>query len=182
MLSNFFNRFEELFIALLLIAMTLITFSQVVARYIFNTGAVWALELTSYLFAWLIFFGISYGVRVGAHIGVDALVRILPSQWQRTWAILVTLIGMVYAVLFFLGGAEYVYKISQTGWQSTDIPVPQWLPYSILPIGMALLLFRFAQVLFKILKGSEVRILADEVQDTIKEFDQTVTTKGIKLP
>jgi C4-dicarboxylate transporter DctQ subunit len=37
------NELEEGFIALLFAAMTLVTFSQVVARYVFNTGVVWAL-------------------------------------------------------------------------------------------------------------------------------------------
>ncbi len=57
--------------------MTLLTFAQVVARYVFNYSFVWALELTGVLFASLIFIGMSYGVRVGSHIGVDALVRAL---------------------------------------------------------------------------------------------------------
>jgi C4-dicarboxylate transporter DctQ subunit len=37
----------------------------------FSTGFGWALELTTYLFAWLVLFGISYGIKVGAHIGID---------------------------------------------------------------------------------------------------------------
>ncbi len=53
------NWAEEVFIGLLLATMTLVTFSQVVARYVFNAGAVWALELTTYLFAWLVLFGVS---------------------------------------------------------------------------------------------------------------------------
>ncbi len=57
--------------------MTCVTFAQVVARYVFNYSFVWALELVTYLFAWLIFLGMAYGVRVGAHIGVDALVKTL---------------------------------------------------------------------------------------------------------
>ncbi|HRA78729.1 MAG TPA: TRAP transporter small permease subunit, partial [Burkholderiaceae bacterium] len=35
--------------------MTLITFVQVVARYVFNYSFVWALELTTFLFGGLIF-------------------------------------------------------------------------------------------------------------------------------
>lgn len=173
MLTNLFNRFEELFIALLLVAMTLITFSQVVARYFFNTGAVWALELTTDIFAWMVIFGISYGVRVGAHIGVDAVIRILPTLWQRWLAILTALIGILYGAIFLVGSSQYVYKIYQTGWRSIDLPVAQWVPYAILPIGMALLSFRFAQVLFKIIKGVQVQLLADEVRDAIEEFDQS---------
>ena len=63
------ERLEEGLIALLLTVMTLITFTQVVARYVFNYSFVWALELNTFLFAWLIFLGAAYGVREGAHIG-----------------------------------------------------------------------------------------------------------------
>src|SRR3546814_15764872 len=84
------ERLEEGLIALLLAAMTIITFGQVVARYVFNYSFVWALELSTYLFAALIFLAISYGVRVGAHIGVDALVTVLP----KTVATNVALVGI----------------------------------------------------------------------------------------
>ncbi len=74
------NALEEGIIALLFAAMTAVTFSQVVARYVFNTGAVWALELTVYLFAWLVLFGMSYGVKVHAHLGIDAFVKLFSSR------------------------------------------------------------------------------------------------------
>ena len=81
---DWFHRLEEGLIALLLAVMTLITFTQVVARYVFNFSFVWALELVTYLFGFLIFLGMSYGVRVGSHIGVDALVKALkPKAWRR---------------------------------------------------------------------------------------------------
>jgi hypothetical protein len=68
---------------LMLAAMTGLTFTQVVLRYVFNSGFTWALEMTGLFFAVMIFVGISYGVRVGAHIGVDALVKLLPSPVRR---------------------------------------------------------------------------------------------------
>ena len=68
------KNFEEGLIVILMAAMTLLTFVQVVARYVFNYSFVWVMEVTGIMFAWLIFVGMSYGVRVGAHIGVDALI------------------------------------------------------------------------------------------------------------
>ena len=68
------DRLEEWIISLMLLAMTGLTFLQVVMRYVFNSGMTWALELTTVFFAIMIFVGVSYGVRVGSHIGVDALV------------------------------------------------------------------------------------------------------------
>ena len=54
---------EEGLIALILGVMTVLTFVQVVLRYVFNTGLLWALEANFYLFAWLVLIGISYCVR-----------------------------------------------------------------------------------------------------------------------
>jgi C4-dicarboxylate transporter, DctQ subunit len=167
------NHLEEGFIALLLAAMTLITFSQVIARYFFNSGAVWALELTTYLFAWLVLFGMSYGVRVGSHIGVDAVTRMLPQNWQRLFAIVAAMLCMAYCVLLFIGGMQYVSTIYNLGIKSEDLPIQQWIPYSILPIGLALLFFRFAQVIFNIIMGKQATLLANEAKEAVKEHLET---------
>ena len=45
MACGWFERLEEGLIAFLLAAMTLLTFVQVIARYVFNYSFVWALEL-----------------------------------------------------------------------------------------------------------------------------------------
>jgi C4-dicarboxylate transporter DctQ subunit len=71
------NTLEEWLIILLLASMTLLTFSQIIARYTFNSGAVLALEVSTYLFAWMVLIGASYAIRIGAHIAVDSLVNLL---------------------------------------------------------------------------------------------------------
>ena len=78
------EHLEEGLVAFLMAAMTVLTFVQVIARYVFNYSFVWALEVTGVMFAWLIFVGMSYGVRVGAHIGVDALVKALAPRTRRS--------------------------------------------------------------------------------------------------
>ncbi|WP_421857143.1 TRAP transporter small permease [Oricola sp.] len=107
------NQLEESIIAILLAAITIVSFTQVVARYGFNTGWSGALELTRILFAWLILFGMAYGVKQGMHLGVDALIRILPQPLFRAAAILGALCCVLYAAMLlhagwlsFLGGKE----------------------------------------------------------------------------
>ena len=166
-INNIINRLEENFIAFLLAAMTLITFSQVIARYFFNTGAVWALELTTYLFAWLVLFGMSYGVRVGAHIGVDVVTRYLPPNWQRFFAIFAALLCMTYCILLLIGGIQYVHMIYDLGIESEDLRILQWIPYSILPVGLILLFFRFTQVIIHIIRGKQNTLSVDEASVAI---------------
>ena len=78
MLSRIINSIEETIICLLLASMTLLVFVEVVMRFMFGIGVMWAQELTLHLSAWMVLFGVSYGIKVGAHIGVDALVKIMP--------------------------------------------------------------------------------------------------------
>ena len=62
------DQIEETVIAGLLGLMTLITFANVVARFVFNSNILWALELTVFLFAWLVLLGASYAVKKHAHL------------------------------------------------------------------------------------------------------------------
>jgi len=166
--TGWVGRIEEGLVALLISSMTLITFMQVVARYVFNYSFVWALELTTFLFGGLIFIGISYGVRVGAHIGVDVLVKSLKPGTARAVTVVATVLCMVYAAIVFVGGWIYVGKIHDIGILAQDLPIPAWVPRVVLPLGFALLFFRFGQVLVRTLEGKQTALLADEAEDALK--------------
>lgn len=139
------NALEEGLIAILLAAITIISFTQVVARYGFNTGWGGALELTRILFAWLILFGMSYGVKHGMHLGVDALIRSFPKPLFRAAAIFGALCCLFYAMmllhagwLHFIGAKEvtnyrqsgalgYWTLMYNTGIGLDDLRYPGWM-------------------------------------------------------
>ena len=154
---------------LMLAAMTLLTFVQVVLRYVFNTGFTWALEMTTIFFAVMIFVGVSYGVRLGAHIGVDALVKLMPSGIRRGVSIFVVLLCLVYTGIVIVGAYTYVSKMRMVGVELEDLPIPVWMVRAILPFGYVLISFRFLQVLAQLITGkSDSLHLADEVGDALK--------------
>jgi C4-dicarboxylate transporter DctQ subunit len=168
-----FHRLEEGVIALLLAVMTLVTFAQVVARYVFNYSFVWALELTMFLFAWLIFLGMAYGVRVGSHIGVDALVKSLGPRAARVTGAAAAFLCLLYAVIIFYGSWQYVAKMYQIGILAEDLPIPQWVPRLALLVGFGLLIVRFAEALYRIATGRETRMqVADEAADALRHKDE----------
>jgi C4-dicarboxylate transporter DctQ subunit len=162
------ERLEEALVVVLMAAMTGVTFMQVVARYVFNYSFVWALELTGVMFAWLIFIGMSYGVRVGAHIGVDAAVKSLPAGAARAVSIVAALACVAYALIVAVGGFQYVRKMYDVGILMQDLPVQQWIPRAVLPVGYALLALRFGQALYRLATGGEVHLLGDEAKEALK--------------
>jgi len=163
------DRLEELIVVVMLALMTLLTFTQVVMRYGFNSGFTWALELTTVFFAVMIFVGISYGVRIGAHIGIDALIKQMPPGPRRATSIVVVLLCLIYAGLVIVGSWIYVSKMKQVGVEMEDLSMPIWVARSILPLGYGLLALRFGQVLWALVTGqSDSLHLGDEVAEALK--------------
>lgn len=67
--------------------MTLLTFANVIFRYVFNDNILWALELTVFMFAWMVLVGASYGVKKHFHIGVDVIINIVPEGRRKLLAL-----------------------------------------------------------------------------------------------
>ena len=149
--SKILNKIEEWLITLLLAAMTLITFSQVIARYVFNSGAVWALEVTTYLFAWLVLLGASYVIKSGSHIAVDSMVNLFSKEKRRLIAIFAISACMIFVILMFIGSYEYISLLKEIEVELEDLPVLEWQAKIILPLGFALMFYRLVQVMMDVL-------------------------------
>jgi C4-dicarboxylate transporter DctQ subunit len=185
------NTIEETSIAVCLGLMTLITFSNVVARYLLDTNILWALELTVFLFAWLVLMGASYGVKKHVHIGVDVVINLLPPLAKRITAGIALIACLAFAIMLLIGSWKYWLPFAtERAWLETDdIPMPEllqfmanWLnegeryeklprmiPYLALPLGMALLTFRFVQLGWKIIRGELDIIITSHETDDLEE-------------
>jgi len=122
-LARFIDGFEETAIAVILGLMTLITFANVIVRYVFNsapghwvanalgialpTEILWGLEVTLVLFAWLVLFGISYGFKVTTHLGVDAVLNMVQPGTRRVLVLISVAACLIYAALLMKGAWDY---------------------------------------------------------------------------
>lgn len=191
------TRFEENVLAVLLTAITLISFTQVIARYGFNSGWSGALELTRILFAWMILFGMGYGIKQGLHLGVDAAIRLMPARVFRVTALIGALSCILYAVILLSadwlsvfganskGGAVFYWtKFFNAGLGLDDLRYPvfiqetfgvqervqRWIAYLILPVGLALLGYRSIEAFIAIWKGErELVIASHEAEELVAE-------------
>ena len=148
------DRAEELLTAALLAAMTLLTFVQVVLRYVFDSGLVWALEATVYLFGWLVLLGISGAMRTNAHIAVDMLTRHLAPAARKAVALLAMGLSLLYAGLMLAASWMLVARLHAFGSLAHDLPLPRWMLLASLPIGFALLGLRLMQATVAVLRGT----------------------------
>jgi C4-dicarboxylate transporter DctQ subunit len=193
-ISRFINNFEENFIALILAAMTGLTFANVIARYVFNDNILWALEATVYLFAWLVLFGMSYAVKTSAHLGVDVVVNRQSPGIKKALGLLSVAACLLFAGLLLVGSIEYWWRFfsKMSFLESEDVPfpviiqslvglvengeakyenIPRFIPYFILPFGFALMALRFLEVGWLIWTDRKDMVIAShEAEDMMDEM------------
>jgi C4-dicarboxylate transporter DctQ subunit len=173
------HRLEEWLLAVILAAMTILTFVQVVLRYGFNSGFLWALEANFYMFAWLVLIGMAYCVRVRAHIGVDAAVRLLGPSSRRVIGVVVVALAILYAGLMLFGSWGYLDRLQILDVEAEDIPVKRWILSSCLLIGFALLFIRLVLMGWRILSGQSAGYeLADEAAEAIRDVTGDAAPDG----
>jgi C4-dicarboxylate transporter DctQ subunit len=132
----------------------------------------WAQELTIIMFVWMAKFGAAYGVRTGIHVGVDLLINRLSERKRNVFivfgllsgALFTGIIGFLGAYLVWENGAHYAW-LSWTGQNIGDVPEgtitpdlewPTWVVYLAVPLGSWLMCFRFVQLIWTFLQGSEL--------------------------
>jgi TRAP-type transport system small permease protein len=91
-------------IALFLAIMVVLVFGNVVLRYAFNSGITVSEEVSRWLFVWLTFLGAIVALREHGHLGVDSLVRRLPTAGKKA-ALIVSQLLMLYATYLLLAGS-----------------------------------------------------------------------------
>ena len=173
--------------------MTLLTFANVVVRYVLNSNILWALEMTVFLFAWMVLVGASFGVKKHFHIGVDVVINLTPPGLKKTFALISVSCCLVFSISLFIGSWNYWLPfITDRAWYETeDIPMPDilqflatwfnegeqyerlplFIPYFALPLGMGIMTFRFLQLAWQIATGKIDRLIAShEAEEDLEEL------------
>jgi len=104
---SFVDRIEETLIAILIGLMTVVTFANVIARFGFNSNILWALELTVFMFGWLVLLGASYAVKKHSHLGVDAIINMVSPATSRVMGIIAVGCCLLFSVFMVKGAYDY---------------------------------------------------------------------------
>lgn len=199
--SKFFktiDQIEETLIALLLGLMTLITFANVLARYIFNSNILWAVEVTVYLFAWMVLLGVGYGIKHSLHIGVDVVVNLFLPKTKKILTLIAVACCVLYAALLLKGSWDYwsPFITKRAFWETNDVPmpdfmqflsvwfndgeryekIPRFIPYFVLPLSTALMFVRFLSAGWHVMQDRNDSIIAShEVEDQLEALNSEHT-------
>lgn len=122
-------------------ALVLVMAGNVLLRYVFATGSVWAQELEWHLMAPICLFGISYALRHGEHVRVDVVYGGFSPRTKEMVNLISAILAIVVATLVIKLSWNYVGQ----SWANNEASAnPGGIPYryvlkSLIPIGFALL-------------------------------------------
>ena len=127
-------------------------------------------------------FGVSYGIKVGAHIGIDVVVRQFAYPLRRAVGLIAVLCCCAYCIILLVGATGYVHKLYSIGIEAQDLPIPRWVPFIMLPVGLALALLRLLQVAWHTVHGRQEGLrLADEAREAIEAVESVETVEAIEV-
>jgi len=124
------NKIVEYISFSMLVVMVIVVFLQVIFRFIIKQAIPWSEELARYLLVWISLLGTSIGVKKKAHIGVEAVVKMLPGKFQKAVSLLANALSMVFFVIIVIWGYKILGVVSVQ--RSPAMEISMAIPYSAL--------------------------------------------------
>lgn len=138
----------------------------------------WAQEATIYMFVWMAKFGAAYGVRTGIHVGVDLLAERLEGAARRWITIVAMSGGVIFTAIVAWIGADFVWHVRAGGQTTPDLEIPSWIVFLAVPLGSALMCFRFVQALYRYLTTGEIAHHDHGAVDGLDEESEDLSKGG----
>ena len=139
------KTFERAFVAinrwiliLLLAAMSVIVFTNVVMRYTTHESLEWAEEVSRHMMIWLTFLGAGLVLRFGGHVAIDNLHRAVGTKSAQAMRAVIVAGLAVFFIVMTVASSQYVYATRFQTTAATDIPISYI--YGAMPVGFVLML------------------------------------------
>lgn len=137
-ISDTFNKSAEWGCLVLLVAMTVVTFAQVIFRFVIVHSLPWSEEFSRYALVWASFLGASIALKRGLHIGVEAFVSKLPKEKRRLIYLLTLMFIMIFLFVVIIKGFQMAsFNMRQS---SPAMRIPMGFPYLAIPIGSLIMI------------------------------------------
>lgn len=153
-MPRWLDNIEEYILLVLFPLMVIVVFVATCVRYLTVMSLPWAEEVARYSMVWIAYIGASLGIKRNAHLGVEAVLLLLPQGTRKYFDYLRYLIIILFNVLI----AYYTFQIIQsqisTEQVSPSLRIPIWFAYGAVPVGAVLMAWRCIQMIGQVGKPS----------------------------
>lgn len=138
-------NFEAVLATVFFFALLGLIVVQIFLRNIVGGGLQWGEEICRFLYVWVCYIGISYGLRMNSHITINAISRMLPEKAQRVLLVLVQVIFLVVLVYLMRGAVNNCVKVREQGQMAQTLKISLNWMFVAAPIGYGLSILRLIQ-------------------------------------
>lgn len=170
-ISDLITHYSNIFLGVLVASISILILMNVVLRYVFNSGLVWAEELTRFLFVWLVFIGAVLALKENNHLGFTSVVKAMPAHIKKLFFVSSNIMMFIVLILLLGGGFEMIPIGMANHGASTGIPMAAMYAVVIpMSIGMLIIIaFNIYQAFF--IQGSIDRLISLKESEEEAEFD-----------
>ncbi|MDE0110776.1 MAG: TRAP transporter small permease [Albidovulum sp.] len=143
----------ETSICCLLAALTVVVFSQVIARYVLQAPLSWSEELARFLLMWLSMLSAAYAFRKKSHFALRIIVERLPLGVRSAVAVCVNAVVAAFFILIFYQGVKFVIGVS--GHIAPALQIPMEIPFASVVVGSILIVWEIALSTWRLLRKRE---------------------------
>lgn len=158
----------EILISIALAVMIILVFTNVILRFIFDTGFAWSEEVARISFIYLVYLGSVEAMRDNRHLMIDSILIRLSPAGQKLLYTLIQVLIICLMISLTMGSYGLMLQNYHNKWVATGLPV--WVIYlSGFIMGVSILLLAAGNI-FKLW------VLKHTVKDLITQQDESVPT------
>ncbi|APC49398.1 TRAP transporter small permease [Virgibacillus halodenitrificans] len=149
-MKKFFANLEEIIGGSLFIIMLMILTLQIFSRQLFDIPLTWSEALAKFIFVYVGYLSISFGIKESNHVLIDYFVNKFPPVIRNAiYYIFQLAIFVAIAVIGYLG---YIMALRKVPVEIVSLHISYMYMYAALPIISILMLYRLIEVNVKHIK------------------------------
>lgn len=168
---------------LLIVALVLVMFYEVVARYVFEKPTLWANELSLWMAGAIFLFSGLYAMQQRSHIRIYLLYDLMPRNVQRVCDLFSTLLIVGFAWVMLWGSYNEA-RDKFMRWETFGTAFDPPIPATIKPLLIVFICLVALQAVVNLItdwsKDKEVHAVVDEgeIDEFVQEMGAKLTKKG----
>lgn len=164
-MNDALNQVIKLITIIAFAIMVLVTFMQIIYRFVLLQPIPWAEELARYLFVWITFLGAAVAVKSKGHVGVELVIDKLPKRTKKIVLTIAFIICAIFCIVIFFNGIIMVQRTMNQ--RSAAMSMPMSIAYAAIPVGFIVMAINFLQIILQTI--SDEKEIVDELEDLLSK-------------
>lgn len=158
---RFLRRFEDWIVILSFLTIVLVTFINVLSRYIFQSSLAFTEEITINLLVVLTMMGAVVALRTGSHLGFEYLVEISRGTVRTVLVVVGAAVIIGFLLVLLVYGSEMLINQAGRGRSTPSLDIPQWLFTLVMPLSGLLGIFHAVEAARRTLREASAGAIAE---------------------